>query len=124
MFRLAVRIQLCLFLVTALIGQQQTEALQSAFSRRSFVGKLATTGAGAIVASTFPASANAEEPRKTRSKTFRGGKEMSDATHNGTDMNDKEAGVAGGLLGKMGLDDITPDKGSSAKKSGYSSRSK
>ena len=49
---------------------------------------------------------------------------MSDATHNGTDMNDKEAGVAGGLLGKMGLDDITPDKGSSAKRSGYSSRSK
>mmetsp|Transcript_10943 Transcript_10943/g.16421 ORF Transcript_10943/g.16421 Transcript_10943/m.16421 type:complete len:128 (-) Transcript_10943:170-553(-) len=127
MFRLAVRIQLCLVLVAALIGQQQqTEALQSAFSRRSFVCKVATTGAGAVVASSaFQASANAaEEPRQTRSKTFRGGKEMSDATHNGTDMNVKEAGVAGGLLGKMGLDDITPDKDAGARRSGYSSRSK
>jgi hypothetical protein len=36
---------------------------------------------------------------------------MSDALHNGTDLNKGEAAVASSLLDKMGLQDITPDKG-------------
>ena len=115
------RIQISIFLVAALIGQlvQETGALQNsampAFSRRSFFAKAVTTGAVvATAAGTYPGIAQAsgdEEPRQTRSKVLRGGKEMSDSTHNGTELNDKEANVAGGLLSKMGLDDITPDKG-------------
>ena len=110
---------LCIF--AALIGSNKdVEALQpDAYCRRAFVGNLATMGAGAVAASaSFPASAiAADDPRKRRSKTLRGGKDVSDATHNGTDLNEKETGVAGGLLGKMGLQDITPDKGASAKRS-------
>ena len=40
---------------------------------------------------------------------------MSDALHNGTDLNGREAEVAGGLLDKMGLVDITPNKGPSTR---------
>jgi|AntRauTorckE5430_2_1112549.scaffolds.fasta_scaffold17139_1 hypothetical protein len=115
------RLQLCVFLVVALVGElvQKTNALQISgmptFSSRRLFVKVATTGAVvATAAGSYPGNAQAsqaEEPRKTRSKTLRGGKEMSDSTHNGTELNDKEANVAGGLLGKMGLDDITPDKG-------------
>jgi hypothetical protein len=39
---------------------------------------------------------------------------MSDALHNGTDLDKGQAEVAGSLLSKMGLVDITPDKGGSS----------
>ena len=39
------------------------------------------------------------------------GKGASDALHNGTDLNGKQAEVASSLLDKMGLADITPDNG-------------
>jgi hypothetical protein len=102
--------KLSIFFVAALIGAE-VEALQTAFSRRSFVGKFATVSAGAVVA--IPSIANAEEEvRQRRKKQLRGGKEVLDATHNGTELNAKEADVAGGLLSKMGVTDIAPDKDS------------
>mmetsp|Transcript_28866 Transcript_28866/g.32373 ORF Transcript_28866/g.32373 Transcript_28866/m.32373 type:complete len:129 (+) Transcript_28866:131-517(+) len=107
---------------TTFIGH--TEALQNTppFSRRSFAGKLVTGTTGAIIiatSSTSPAWAADTNYKQqtggkavdTRSRTgpksrVAGGKEMSDRAHNGTELDDKEAKVAGGLLDKMGLTDI------------------
>ena len=112
--------QLCLFLSLFIC---HTDALQcSPFSRRSFIGNLITgTVAGTVIATNgnvawaaetrTTASANSDSNRAKRSKTLRGGKEVMDATHNGTELNEKEVNVAGGLLDKMGVPDITPDRG-------------
>lgn len=53
----------------------------------------------------------ADSPAQGKKELLRGGKNASDALHNGTDLNKKESAVASGLLDKMGLADITPDKG-------------
>jgi len=96
--------QLCI-LTFAALSTQTNGLAQTRSSRRSFIGKVAATGAAAVAVGANPGRASAVGKR--------GGKEMIDATHNGTPMNGKQDSVAGGLLGKMGLDDITPDKGSS-----------
>merc|ERR1712194_480736 len=96
----------------ALVGQLQ--ALQSpAFSRRSFVAKVAT--AGAVVALANPQSALAAEQAPKKMK-FRGGKQALDVLHNGPALTSKEEDVSSGLLGKMGIPDISPDKDSRKKK--------
>mmetsp|Transcript_10281 Transcript_10281/g.22878 ORF Transcript_10281/g.22878 Transcript_10281/m.22878 type:complete len:120 (-) Transcript_10281:162-521(-) len=105
------------FLIAALVGQQ-SEAFQTApFSRKAFLSKVATT-TGALVATgaLYPNSALAAPKQKAEKKAaFRGGKEMSDALHNGTDLNKGQAAMASGLLDKMGLVDITPDKGTNTR---------
>ena len=106
------KLQLSIFLIVALIGQfaQETQAL--AFSRRGFFGNVATAGVVAVTAAACPgiASAAPEKPKSTRRPAFRGGNKVITDTHNGTVLNDKQADVAGGLLGKMGISDISPDK--------------
>ena len=96
--------QLFILIVAALAGQSDALA-QPPSSRRTFVGRLVTTGAVLV-------TAGAANPGSARAVGRRGGKEMIDATHNGTELNGKQSIVASGLLGKMGVDDITPDKGS------------
>lgn len=100
-----IRSLLFVTLVTATAVHSDALA-QPITSRRTFVGKLVTAGAVVATTASNPGMAFAK-PTPTR-----GGKEMIDATHNGTELNGKESGVASGLLGKMGIDDITPDRGS------------
>jgi len=115
------------------------------FSRKSFVSHGAATfvavasGGGAIILTGNPAEASAREgiltarikdrasaassssssPDATskggNKELFRGGKNLSDALHNGTDLDVEQAAVAGGLLDKLGLGDITPDKGDNSR---------
>jgi len=88
----------------------------------------AGTTAG-IVAASSQATWAAEKPQYTgakagfdnrpkRSSAFRGGQEAAASTHDGTDLNDAEASVAGGLLEKMGLADEkgTNDRSSDRRK--------
>ena len=65
----------------------------------------------AAAAATSSSSAPDATSKGGKKELFRGGKNMSDALHNGTDLDGGQAAVAGGLLDKMGLSDITPDKG-------------
>mmetsp|Transcript_6123 Transcript_6123/g.13343 ORF Transcript_6123/g.13343 Transcript_6123/m.13343 type:complete len:120 (-) Transcript_6123:289-648(-) len=105
-----------LFVIAATAAQQSEALTQSVFSRKAFISKAATStlvATGAVV-SMHPNSAMAA-PTKEKKEAFRGGKNMSDALHNGTDLDKGEAAVAGGLLEKMGLNDITPDKGSNSR---------
>eukprot|EP00593_Proboscia_inermis_P010473 CAMPEP_0171313294 /NCGR_PEP_ID=MMETSP0816-20121228/40410_1 /TAXON_ID=420281 /ORGANISM="Proboscia inermis, Strain CCAP1064/1" /LENGTH=143 /DNA_ID=CAMNT_0011800449 /DNA_START=37 /DNA_END=468 /DNA_ORIENTATION=+ len=114
------RLDLCLLIVVFLVGQlvPEIEALRPAFSsRRHFFSKVASTG-GLIVATagTCPSNAWATvapvPPAKKQGRpALRGGKEVIDSTHNGTELNEKEANVADGLLSKMGLNDVNPDNG-------------
>ena len=92
-------------------------------SRRAFVARATTACAttGAALASFADGAAAAPKPKK---QLLRGGKNASDALHNGTDLSGKEAAAAGGLLEKMGLPDITPDKGPSARAPPSSPRSR
>ena len=93
------------FLAFAAITASSEALSQSASSRRAFIGKLSTTASVAAIASTVnPSNANAVGKR--------GGKEAIDATHNGTELNGSQATVASSLLDKMGVQDITADKGS------------
>ena len=98
--------QVAIFVIGALAAHSgDALAPQTApSSRRSFIGRIATTGA--VVA------AGVTDPGKALAVGKRGGKDMIDAGHNGVPLSGKESNVANGLLGKMGLDDITPDKGS------------
>lgn len=112
------QLHLCLFLILAILGQLvlKTDALQmtqspSPFSRRSFFSKAATTGAVIATAAALPGSAWAAAPAKAKGNArpaYRGGNKSITDTHNGTELKGKEADVAGGLLGKMGLNDIAP----------------
>ena len=100
--------------LAAAIATQQSEALQTVFSRKAFVSRAATACTIVATGASFPESAlAAEDPKAKAGKKapLRGGKNMSDALHNGTDLNKGEAAVASSLLDKMGLPDITPDKG-------------
>mmetsp|Transcript_19199 Transcript_19199/g.22200 ORF Transcript_19199/g.22200 Transcript_19199/m.22200 type:complete len:116 (-) Transcript_19199:96-443(-) len=106
------KLQICVFLVAALIGQlvQETQAL--AFSRRGFLGNVATTTGAVVVAAAgvCPDVASAA-PEQTKTRTpFRGGNKAITDTHNGTALNGKQDDVASGLMGKMGLVDIAPYK--------------
>ena len=108
----------CSLLITAFVAQY-SEAFQPSVTRRAVFQKLATTtvGGGLVASSVVlpPGVASAAEPKKKKKEMLRGGKDMSDALHNGTDLNGGEAAVASGLLDKMGLNDITPDKGTNSR---------
>eukprot|EP00579_Thalassiosira_antarctica_P028406 CAMPEP_0202013936 /NCGR_PEP_ID=MMETSP0905-20130828/27665_1 /ASSEMBLY_ACC=CAM_ASM_000554 /TAXON_ID=420261 /ORGANISM="Thalassiosira antarctica, Strain CCMP982" /LENGTH=120 /DNA_ID=CAMNT_0048573653 /DNA_START=38 /DNA_END=400 /DNA_ORIENTATION=- len=110
--------QTYVFLAAVLVGQQ-SEAFQTApFSRKTFLSKVVTT-TGTLVTTgvLYPNSAVAvpSDQKAKKNTNFRGGKEMSDALHNGTDLNKGQAAMAGGLLEKMGLPDITPDNGANSR---------
>ncbi len=127
-----------LFAATVARQLQDASALsQNVFSRKAFVSRVVSsavvaTTAGTTTALTFdPSIASAREGVLTarikerassssasdatskagKKELFRGGKNLSDALHNGTDLDRGQAELAGGLLDKMGLKDITPDKG-------------
>lgn len=108
------------FLLAA-VAAGSSAAFNPSVSREAFLSRAASAATGALVAGgalasdPLPASA-AEKPSKSKRPAFRGGKESLDALHNGTDLNKGEAAVAGGLLEKMGLNDISPDKGPSPKR--------
>ena len=91
--------------------QQSVEAFQpSVSSRRAILSKIATSSAVVVLLPNI-ASAATREPKAGKKELLRGGKNASDALHNGTDLNAKEGAVASSLLDKMGLQDITPDNG-------------
>lgn len=112
------RLQLHFFFVAALVTliAKQTHAWQTPtnVSRRSFFAKVATTGAIVVTA---PGVALAAPQKKKTRTPFRGGDKNIRDTHNGTELDSKQDVVAGGLLGKMGLNDIAPDKDSAKAKS-------
>jgi hypothetical protein len=130
--------QSAFLLFAAVVAQQSEEvsALQNVFSRKAFVSKVAGTATlvaassgvltgnpagaaardGVLTArikdrAVSPSSTSAPDAKGGKKELFRGGKNLSDALHNGTDLDKGQAAVAGGLLDKMGLKDITPDKG-------------
>jgi hypothetical protein len=93
------------------ITAHQSEAFQPSISRRALLSNIASASSAVVF---LPNIASAAEP-KQKKELLRGGKNLSDALHNGTDLNEKEGAVASGLLDKMGLVDITPDKGSNSR---------
>lgn len=88
------------------------DAFQTSIGRRDFIANAVTTAATGTLL--LPASASAKE-QKAKRELLRGGKGRSDALHNGTDLNTKESEVASGLLDKLGVPDITADKGPSSR---------
>ena len=108
------RFFLSLFLLAGL-----AQALQSPTpvnGRRTFLAQAGVAATAFVVVAPNAALA-AESAVKSKPKRgrFRGGRGAADDTHNGTELNGSQADVAGGLLGKMGIPDITPDKGSTKK---------
>ena len=100
------------FAILAICASADTaRAFQTSTCRRDFISNAVTTAAAGTL---LPASASAKE-QKAKRELLRGGKERSDALHNGTDLNTKESEVASGLLEKMGVPDITADKGPSSR---------
>ena len=97
-------------IIGAIMGHQSVVAFQPAISRKALLQTLAKTSVSTAGVVLLPQIATAAEP-KQKKELLRGGKNMSDALHNGTDLNKGESAVASGLLDKMGLVDITPDKG-------------
>eukprot|EP00986_Skeletonema_menzelii_P014137 scaffold8960_cov154-Skeletonema_menzelii.AAC.4 len=91
---------------------QQSTAFQPSVSRRALLSNIATSSAAVVL---LPEIASAADRKAGKKELLRGGKNASDALHNGTDLNAKEGAVASGLLDKMGLPDITPEKGPSSR---------
>lgn len=111
------RFVLSLLLLAGFAQALQSPAPVNTNNRRNFLAQ-AGVAATAFVA-VVPNAAFAAEPAATtkpKRGAFRGGRGAADDTHNGTDLNTQQASVAGGLLGKMGIPDITPDKGGASKK--------
>ena len=100
-------------IVIAAMTAHHTEGFQPAISRKAFFAKVATVTASSAVL--LPNVASAAEPKAGKKELLRGGKNASDALHNGTDLNKAESVVASSLLDKMGLSDITPEKGPSSR---------
>jgi hypothetical protein len=118
---------LCFFLFAALIGRliDEAEALHmpalvkneipysSAASRRSFFATLATAGV-AVTGVALPGTAWAAPAKSKDNARCKGQNEcaskMIQETWDGRELNEKEEGAAGGLLSKMGLNDIEPYK--------------
>ena len=107
----------CLIVAIIISCLYEADAFQPGFSRRAL---LQNTKNGIIAASLvvvvplFPEVASAKTS-KQKKELLRGGKGRSDALHNGTDLNKGQSAVASGLLDKLGVPDITPDKGPSAR---------
>mmetsp|Transcript_43584 Transcript_43584/g.85532 ORF Transcript_43584/g.85532 Transcript_43584/m.85532 type:complete len:139 (-) Transcript_43584:52-468(-) len=95
-----------------------------ACTRRTFFARLTTTTGAAAVFAAAPGGALADPPKPKEAKrsVMRGGgnKGITDL-HNGVVLNTKESVVASGLLGKMGIEDITPDKDGGVR-TGYGTR--
>ena len=94
----------------------EADAFQPGCSRRALLQKtkdgiIATS----LVGMALPQVASAKQPTKQKKELLRGGKGKSDALHNGTNLNKGESAVASGLLDKLGVPDITPDNGPSAR---------
>eukprot|EP00555_Chaetoceros_dichaeta_P008327 CAMPEP_0198253326 /NCGR_PEP_ID=MMETSP1447-20131203/3778_1 /TAXON_ID=420782 /ORGANISM="Chaetoceros dichaeta, Strain CCMP1751" /LENGTH=113 /DNA_ID=CAMNT_0043938963 /DNA_START=148 /DNA_END=489 /DNA_ORIENTATION=- len=90
----------------------KTQKTQQAFTRRDIFAKLASTGAVIATAGTFPGSAlAAPEPAKKDSLSRRGGSKGIADTHNGTELNGKEADVSTSLMAKMGYTEPDPKQG-------------
>ena len=100
-------------IIIAAIAADQSAAFQPAISRKALLQNLVKSSASAGVL-LLPQIATAAEPKRKK-QALRGGKNMSDKLHNGTDLNRGESSVASGLLDKMGLVDITPDKGANSR---------
>ncbi|EJK64075.1 hypothetical protein THAOC_15226 [Thalassiosira oceanica] len=100
------------FTILAIFASADTARAFQTSSRRDFISNaVATAAAGTLL----PASASAKERKASKRELLRGGKERSDALHNGTDLNAKESEMASGLLEKMSVPDITADKGPSSR---------
>jgi hypothetical protein len=130
-----------LFTSTVAVQSRDASALtQNGFTRRAFASRavsyagsaaaivaltsydpdVASAREGALTARIKAASSSSSSSSDATAKAgkrelFRGGKNLSDALHNGTDLDRGQAEVAGGLLDKMGLNDITPDKGANSR---------
>ena len=102
-----------LLLVIA-IAAQPAAAFQTS-TRRALVHKLAKSSGAAVASSLLLPNVASAAEKKPKKALLRGGKNASDALHNGTDLVGAEAEVASGLLDKMGMSDITPDKGPSSR---------
>ena len=103
-------------IISILSQQYAVDAFQPGCSRRALLQKtkdgiIATSLVGVAV----PQVASAKQPKKQKKELLRGGKGKSDALHNGVDLNKNESAVASGLLDKLGVPDITPDNGPSAR---------
>jgi hypothetical protein len=98
-------------MIGAITAAHLSEAFQPSISRRALLSNVASASSAVVF---LPNIASAAEP-KQKKELLRGGKNLSDALHNGTDLNEKEGAVASGLLDKMGLVDITPDKGTNVR---------
>eukprot|EP00956_Cyclotella_meneghiniana_P031660 scaffold83778_cov73-Cyclotella_meneghiniana.AAC.6 len=98
-------------IIVAALAAQQCHGFQSVISRKDLISNIAT--ASSIIL--LPNVASAAETKAGTKAPLRGGKNASDALHNGTDLNKVESAVAGGLMEKMGLPDIAPDKDSSSR---------
>ena len=102
-------------IIVCAFAVQQAAAFQPSISRRALLSNIATaTTATTSAVVLLPNVALAKE-QKPKKELLRGGKNLSDALHNGTDLNEKEGDVAAGLLDKMGLSDITPDQGTNSR---------
>jgi hypothetical protein len=98
-------------IIIGAITAHQSAAFQPSISRRALLSNIATTASATSAVVLFPNIASAAQPKAGKKALLRGGKGASDALHNGTDLNGKQAQVASSLLDKMGLADITPDNG-------------
>mmetsp|Transcript_5163 Transcript_5163/g.7701 ORF Transcript_5163/g.7701 Transcript_5163/m.7701 type:complete len:113 (+) Transcript_5163:83-421(+) len=87
-------------IIICAITTQQSAAFQPSISRRALFSNIATTAGAATVLVPTLASA---EPKAGKKELLRGGKNASDALHNGTDLNPKEGAVAASLMEKMGM---------------------
>ena len=97
-------------ITAAALAAQQCHGFQSVISRKDLLSNIVTASSVVLL----PNVASAVEKAGTKAP-LRGGKNASDALHNGTDLNKVESAVAGGLMEKMGLPDIAPDKDSSSR---------
>ena len=96
-------------IVIATVVAHQSEGFQVAISRKALLSKIATaTASTALVL--LPDISLAAETGGGKKEILRGGKNASDALHNGTDLNKAESAVASSLLDKMGLPDVAPEK--------------
>ena len=95
--------------IGAVLAHQST-GFQVAISRKALLSNIATaTASTALVL--LPDISVAAEAASGKKELLRGGKNASDALHNGTDLNKAESAVASNLLDKMGLPDVAPEKG-------------
>ncbi|CAB9528496.1 expressed unknown protein [Seminavis robusta] len=113
--RLVIFVVLVVTLFSGCCHGLQSPVAVTISSRRGFGATLAA-GAAIVVGSQSAVAADDDAGKKkannNKTKKDKGGYEYAaaDATWYGTVLNEKESQVAGGLLDKLGVDDIAPDK--------------